>query len=103
MGTIICSPSPSMVMAVSAAGDVYSFTAEENGDYLISAADKNGNVTNQTVTVDKIDKTKPVIGTIQMSNPDVVELEKTLTFTVTDGEGAGVRGGHRERCSGIRR
>ena len=78
-------------MAVSAAGDVYSFTAEENGDYLISAADKNGNVTNQTVTVDKIDKTKPVIGTIQMSNPDVVELEKTLTFTVTDGEGAGVR------------
>lgn len=78
-------------MAVSAAGGVYSFTAEENGDYLISAADKNGNVTNQTVTVDKIDKTKPVIGTIQVSNPDVMELEKTLTFTVTDGEGAGVR------------
>ena len=78
-------------MAVSAAGGVYSFTAEENGDYLISAADKNGNVTNQTVTVDKIDKTKPVIGTIQVSNPDVMELEKTLTFTVTDAGGAGVR------------
>ena len=63
---------------------MYSFTAEENGDYLISAEDENGNVASQTVTVSKIDKIQPVIGGVQLSDPDVVEGEKTLTFTVTD-------------------
>lgn len=49
--------------ALSASGGIYRFTAEKNGDYQIVATDQKGNVAKQTVTVSKIDTTKPVIST----------------------------------------
>ena len=61
---------------------------DKNGDYLIIiATDKRGNVATRTVIVGKIDKIRSVIDWVQISNPDVIELQKMATFTVVGAGG----------------
>lgn len=77
--------------ALSAGAGGWSFQAEKNGTYQIAAADRNGNTAQETVTVSYIDTEKPVIGALQVSDPETTQPEKTVTFTVDDEGGSGLK------------
>lgn len=51
-------------------GSTASFTAKQNGNYTVKAADKAGNIATQVVTVNKIDKTAPTAPFIVRDNDD---------------------------------
>lgn len=52
----------------------------ENGSYTFRVSDTAGNVTEITATVDKIDKTKPVL-TLQYSTESITNQDVTVTVT----------------------
>lgn len=56
----------------------YTFTASQNGTYTVTATDKVGNATQQTVEVNKLDKSEPTLAVTGGT-----ESETNLNFTVT--------------------
>lgn len=82
----------------SAAGDgysmsLYSFKATRAGTFTVNAMNANGAAAPEQVTVTRIDAVAPVISQPAVSNPGVVEPNKTVSFTVTDEGGSGVAPG----------
>jgi len=63
-----------------------SFTATENGDYVITATDNVGNTSTTTVTVEKIDKSTPTI-TVTGGTTGADSLELTVTAANSGGSG----------------
>lgn len=64
----------------------YSFTAEENGTYLVTVTDVKGNVGTKEILVTKIDKTKPVIESITRNPSSWTNGTVVVKVFAEDGE-----------------
>ena len=78
---------------ISISGSSYSVSknVSSNKTYYVWAKDNAGNTQGNSVVVDSIDKTKPVVGTITVSNADVwTATNKSVTINKNDSGGSGL-------------